>query len=150
LDLREIKLESVRKQIAVIGHNEIIEDTILENIRLGRPEITVTQVRSLLSRLRLMSEIAQFPAGLHTQLSPTGSPLSSTQAKHLMIARAVISNPGLLIIDGLLDDWQNFGNSEAKQILFSEDAPWTLLILTSSESIIQLCQRVIYLQPANE
>lgn len=149
LDLREIKLESLRKQIAVIGHNEIIEESILENIRLGRPEITVTQVRSLLSRLRLMPEITQFPAGLHTQLSPTGSPLSSSQVKHLMIARAVISNPGLLIIDGLLDDWHNFGSSEAKQILFSEDAPWTLLILTSSESVMQLCQRIINLQPAN-
>lgn len=149
LDSREIKLESVRKQIAVIGHNEIIEESILENIRLSRPEITVTQVRNLLNRLQLMSEITQFPAGLYTQLSPSGSPLSSSQVKHLMIARAVISNPGLLIIDGLLDDWHNFGSSEAKQILFSENAPWTLLILTSSESVMQLCQRVINLQPAN-
>lgn len=147
LDLREVKLESLRKHISVIGHNEIIEDTILENIRLSRPEITVTQVRNLLNRLRLMSELAQFPAGLYTQLSPSGAPLSSSQVRHLMIARAIIGNPALLIIDGLLDDWQNFTHSEAKKILFSSDAPWTLLVLTSSEAVMQLCQRTIELLP---
>lgn len=144
-DIRELHLESLRAQIAVVGYREIIEDSILENIRLGRPEISVTDVRELLKRLDLMVELDHIPEGIYTQLNMTGSPLSTTQVRKLLLARALISQPRLLIVDSLLDEWPNFYHSAAKALLFSPDAPWTLLVLTSFPEIAQYCQRSIEL-----
>jgi len=149
-DIRELQLDSLRQHIAVIGCNEMIEDTILENIRLGRPEISVTDVREVLKRLNLMFELDHIPEGIYTQLNLTGSPLSTTQIRKLLIARAIVGHPSLIIVDSLLDEWQHFSHSEAKDVLFSPDAGWTLLVLTSSKTIAHYCQRTIELPCQNQ
>lgn len=144
-DIRELHLESLRTQIAMVGCYEIIEGTILENIRLGRPEISVTNVREILKQLNLLVELEHMPDGIYTELSMTGSPLSNTQVLKLLLARALVGHPKLLIIDSLLDEWLHFSDSEAKDILFGPEAPWTLLVLTSSQDIANYCQRNIEL-----
>ncbi len=149
-DIRELHLDSLRQHITVIGSNEIIEDTILENIRLGRPEISVTDVREVLKRLNLMFELDHIPEGIFTQLSLTGSPLSTTQIRNLLIARAIVGHPSLIIIDSMLDEWQHFSHSEAKAVLFDPNADWTLLVLTSSKTIADYCQRTIELPYQNQ
>lgn len=146
-DIRELQLDSLRKQIAVISSSEMIEDSILENIRLGRPEISVTDVRAVLKRL--MFELDHTPEGIYTPLSLMGSPLSTTQIRKLLIARAIVGRPSLIIVDSLLDEWQNFSQSEASHILFDPQANWTLLVLTSARNISELCQRTIELPGHN-
>ena len=89
LNIQELQLESLRKHIAVVGCTDIIEDTLFENIRLGRPEISVAEVRDVLNRLNLMQEPTLTPEGIHTKLSLTGSPLSSTQIRKLLLAQPV-------------------------------------------------------------
>ncbi len=145
MDIRELQLESLRQHIAVIACTEMIEDTILENIRFGRPEISVTEIRATLKRLDVMFELNHLPEGLYTPLNVTGSPLSTTQIRKILLARAIVGHPRLLILDGLLDEWKHFSTCEAKDLLFSSEAPWTLLVLTSSKTIAQLCQRSIEL-----
>jgi ABC-type bacteriocin/lantibiotic exporter with double-glycine peptidase domain len=145
IDISELRLDSLRKHIAVLGNTEMIEDSILENIRLGRPEISVAEVRSILKRLNLMFELDHIPEGIYTQLSLSGSPLSTTQIRKLLIARAIAGNPKLIIVDSLLDEWQHFSTSDAREILFDPEAPWTLLVLTSSRKITDYCQRTIEL-----
>ncbi|MCF7970238.1 MAG: ATP-binding cassette domain-containing protein [Methylococcaceae bacterium] len=149
IDIRELQLDNLRQHIAVIGCNEMIEDSILENIRLGRPEISVTDVREVLKRLNLMFELDHIPEGIYTQLSLTGSPLSTTQIRKLLIARAIVGQPRLIIIDSLLDEWQHFSHSEAKDVLFDPNAGWTLLVLTCSKTIAHYCQRSIQLPGQN-
>ncbi|WP_404359299.1 peptidase domain-containing ABC transporter [Methylotuvimicrobium sp. KM1] len=143
IDMREIRLESLRQSVAVAGRTEIIEDTIIENVRLGRPDISVHQVRDIVNRLEIFPDQKQLPEGLYTVLNSAGSPLSSSQAQKLLLARAIIGNPRVLILDELLDDWKHFTDSPARDVLFADDAPWTLLLLTGSKTIAQLCQRTI-------
>ncbi|MGD7037154.1 peptidase domain-containing ABC transporter [Methylotuvimicrobium buryatense] len=143
IDMREIRLESLRQSVAVAGRTEIIEDTIIENVRLGRPDISVHQVRDIANRLGIFPDQKQLPEGLYTVLNSAGSPLSSSQTRKLLLARAIIGNPRVLILDELLDDWKHFADSPARDVLFADDAPWTLLVLTGSKTIAQLCQRTI-------
>lgn len=145
IDIREIRLESLRKSISVAGRAEFFEDTIIENIRLGRPDVTVHQVRDVVNRLAIFPDQKQLPDGLYTVLNTAGSPLSSSQTRKLLLARAIIGKPRVLIIDELLDDWKYFPDSPARDVLFADDAPWTLLVLTGSQTIAQLCQRTIEL-----
>lgn len=143
IDMREIRLESLRQSVAVAGRTEIIEDTIIENVRLGRPDISVHQVRDIVNRLAIFPDQKQLPEGLYTVLNSAGSPLSSSQTRKLLLARAIIDNPRVLILDELLDDWKHFADSPAREVLLADDAPWTLLVLTGSKTIAQLCQRTI-------
>lgn len=143
IDMREISLESLRQSVAIAGRAEIFEDTIIDNIRLGLPDITVHQVRDTINRLNMIPDIKQLPDGLYTKLNSSGSPLSASQTRKLLLARAIIGNPRILIIDELLDEWKDFTASAACEVIFSDDVTWTLLVLTGSKSIAQLCQRTI-------
>ncbi|GAB4256504.1 MAG: ABC transporter ATP-binding protein [Methylomicrobium sp.] len=145
IDIREINLESLRQSVEIAGRTEIIEDTIIENIRLGRPDVGVHQVRHTINRLDMIPDIKQLPDGLYTMLNATGSPLSASQTRKLLLARAIIGKPRVLIVDELLDEWQDFAESSARDVLFGDDAPWTLIVLTGSKAIAQLCQRTIEL-----
>ncbi|WP_201276302.1 peptidase domain-containing ABC transporter [Methylotetracoccus oryzae] len=148
LDLRDIRLEALRERIAVVGRVEIVEDTIVENVRVGREDMSLDRVVEVLRALGLESEFADLPDGLNTSIGPNGAPLSSGQARGLMLARAVAGRPMVLIIDGLLDDLDAASRARAAQVVFSEEHSGTVLVLTRSENVARLCQRTVRLAPA--
>jgi putative ABC transport system ATP-binding protein len=147
LDLRDLRLEALRARIAVVGRVEVIEDSILENVRVGRTEISLERVVEVLRILGLDAEFASLPEGLHTTTGPNGAPLSSGQARQLMLARAVAGHPMLLIIDGLLDELDEASRARAAELLFAGGQAGTVVVLTRSEPIARLCTRTIVLTP---
>ncbi len=145
IEHRSLKLDHLRDQIAFVSGLEIFQGSILENVRVGRMEITPADVRTALHQVGLTSAIHMLPAGVNTRLVPTGSPFSSGQAIRLMIARATVGKPRLLILDGTLDALDLRDCPELLQVLNDRTAPWTLLIGTVLPEIAQLCDRTIEL-----
>ncbi len=144
IDLRELRLAAFREQVAVISRLEFIEDTILENVRLGRTEISHQRVREVLSQLGLLDELLTLPEGLNTPLNVNGSPLSSCQLDRLQIARAIAGHPGLLVIDSVLDELDVERLDQVFDTLLHPDSTWSLLILTRLKPVAERCER--YLQ----
>ena len=72
-------------------------------MHLNRPHISAQDVREALAAVGLVDEVLQLPDGLNTMLQTNGAPLSTTQALRLMLARAIVGRPRLLLIDGTLD-----------------------------------------------
>jgi putative ABC transport system ATP-binding protein len=138
-NLNRLKLESLRRHIAVVGNLELIADSLFENVRMGRSELTKKDVEQTLSSIGFAIELV---GGLDTSISTTGAPLSSTEARLIMLARAIIGQPGLLIVDGILDQLDTNTRSRIAPVLFAENSPWTLLVLSSSSEVAALCQRV--------
>ncbi len=146
VDLGNLRLEALRNRIAVVGRVEIVEDSLFENVRLGRAELGLDEVEQALDAIGLMGETAGLPEdGLDTDLSPSGAPLSATQAQLLMLARAIAGCPALLILDGLLDEMDEATRERIAPALFAADAPWTLLVLTGSPAVAALCGRSVEL-----
>lgn len=143
--LGTLRLETIRKQIMLLSRQELIEDSILENIRLGNPEISVGEVEHALQSVGLLATIASFAQGIDTTLSNSGSPLAASQIKLLLLARAIIGQPALLILDGILDGISERSLDVLAPTLFAADAPWTLVVLTSSSSIAARCERIVSL-----
>ena len=104
VDFREISLESLRSQMAVVKGIEMIEGTIEENVSMGRPEVSGADVRAALEAVGMIDEIRELVDGMATVVSSTGGPLSSGLARRLMLARAIAGKPRLLILDDFLDD----------------------------------------------
>ena len=148
VDLRQLQLSTLREQIGIANRVEILEDTILENIRLHNTDINVSQVQTILSLLEMDEDIARLPQGLDTLLNVVGSPLSTVQARLLMIARIVVMEPKLLVIDSLLDELDKTSQELAIKLIFDKQKPWTVVIFTRDIAIAKKCEQLIYLDDA--
>ena len=145
MDLRDLRLESLREHIAVVKGIEIFEGSILDNVRMGRENLSVADVRQALAAVRLLDDILDLPDGLHTVLSTGGTPLSLGQAERLMLARAIAGGPRLLVVDEILDDMDQEVRHEVLPAILGPKARWTLLVVTHSQDVAQLCGRQVRL-----
>lgn len=147
LDARSLSLTDLRDHAALVGDADVIWDTIERNVSMGRPEVDLEQVHQALAKVRLLDEILALPEGLQTTLTGGGSPLTGTQAVRLVIARAIVGNPRLLIVDDVLD---RIGDPELleriRSALFAPDAPWTLVCVTNRPEVLAHCDRVVELR----
>jgi len=146
IEHHSLNLDHLREQIAFVSGLEIFQGTVLDNVRVGRMEVTPADVRTALHQVGLTGAIHMMPAGLNARLVPTGSPFSGGQAIRLMIARAIVGKPRLLILDGTLDALDLRDCPELLNVLNDRNAPWTLLIGTILPEIAQLCDRTIELR----
>lgn len=145
LDLRHWSLDALRGQVALVRGTEIIEGTIVENVRLGREEITLDDVRRALEAVGLIQAVLKLPDGLDTKLQPGGRPLSSTQRVGLVLARAIIGRPRLLLLDELLEGLDLKTVAELEKLLFDRSSPWTLVLVTRDPDLVKRCDQVVKL-----
>lgn len=146
IDLRDLRLESLREHVAVVKGIEIFEGSILDNVGMGREELSIADVRRALQRAGLLEELLDLPEGLHTRLETGGTPLSLGQAQRLMLARAIAGEPRLLVLDELLDNMDHDSRTQVVPAVLGSDALWTLLVVTHSTEVAQLCGRQVRLE----
>jgi ATP-binding cassette subfamily B protein len=99
-DLRSVDIDSLRSQTAVVFQdNFLFNMSIRENIRLGRPDATDQEIEQAAKDSGIHDFILTLPKGYDTLAGERGSRFSGGQRQRLAIARAVIRNPALLILD---------------------------------------------------
>jgi putative ABC transport system ATP-binding protein len=145
-DLRDYGLDLLRQDIAMVDRIEVFEGSVLENLRMGRHDISFDDVRSALERVGLLQSVMSLPEGLNTPLWPGGSPLSLGQANRLMLARAVLGQPRLLILDETLDNMDPSLRAKVLPAILGPGLNWTLIVVTHSEEVAKLCTRTIRLE----
>jgi ABC-type bacteriocin/lantibiotic exporter with double-glycine peptidase domain len=144
-DLRDLRLESLRQHIAVVKGLEIFEGSVLENVRMGREELSLSDVRHALTRVGLLADVLDLPDGLSTPLGTGGAPLSLGQSERLVLARAIAGQPRLLVLDEVLDDMDQEVRQSVLPAILGRDAHWTLLVVTHSQEVARLCDRQVRL-----
>ncbi len=146
IDLRELRPDSLREHVSLARHIEIFHGTIEENVHLNRPHINADDVREALERVGLLHEIMQFPNGVSTKVQTGGAPLSNSQALRLMLARAIVNRPRLLLLDGILDRASDDEVQFLQSKLCGSDIPWTLVVATGRNAIANECDHILDLR----
>lgn len=145
VDTRELHVESLREHVALVRGSEIFEGTIFDNIRVGRPDVSLEQVRRALAAVGLLDDIDALRDGVMTRLS-TGAPeLSFGQARRIAIARAIAGRPRLLVLDESLDGLDEDARNRVWSTLFDRSAPWTLVVTTHDRLALRSCDEVFVL-----
>ena len=99
-DVRDVTRASLRSQIGIVLQDTFLfSDTVLNNIRYGRPQATEEEVIAAAKLARAHAFISQLPEGYQTKLGERGTGLSQGQRQLLAIARVALANPRLLILD---------------------------------------------------
>jgi putative ABC transport system ATP-binding protein len=145
VDPRDVRPDVLRRQVALARDIEIFDGTILENIHLERPDMSMNDVRTAAEIVGLMSVIQRLPNGLETPLNATGAPLTCAQLRRLMLARTLAANPNILLIDELLD---TMSDEEAERILESvlkADAERSIVLVTNRENLKAMMKNVVML-----
>ncbi|HUS59346.1 MAG TPA: ABC transporter ATP-binding protein [Planctomycetota bacterium] len=99
-DIRNIKLSHLRTNLGVVMQDTILfNDTVRENIRYGHPRATDAEIVAAAKVAEINEVIEALPQGYDTIIGPGGTKLSAGQSQRLAIARAVLTDPAILILD---------------------------------------------------
>ena len=100
MDVRDVTKTSLRENIGIVQQDVFIfADTILENIRYGRPAATDEEVVEAAKRAEIYDDIVQMPDGFETYVGERGTKLSGGQKQRVSIARIFLKDPKILILD---------------------------------------------------
>jgi len=144
VDVRRLDLASIRKNIGLVfPHDEIFDGTVWDNITLGREWVTGRDVMKAIRLTRLDDEFLRFPKGLHTKVLSHGRNLSTGQIRRLMIARAIVHKPRLLILDEAFTGIEEHMKLSIIKDLYSQEYDWTVLSITHDPEVL-MCSDYVY------
>lgn len=100
VDVKDMDPKELMKQVSyVFQDSKLLKISILENVRMGRPDATDAEVMEALKAAQCMDIIEKFPEGVHTMIGSKGIYVSGGEAQRLSIARAFLKNAPILILD---------------------------------------------------
>lgn len=149
LDLRSWYLEALREKVMLLRRDEIVDATVVENLRLGRNDVGMDEIRVALSEVGLLDELLRQADGLNLRLKIGGAPLSGNQRTRLLLARALVQRPQLLLIDELFDGLDEASLKKLSAIILGKSCSWTVVLTTRDREVTQKCDQVIELAPCH-
>lgn len=99
-DLREMSLAALNDHISYVAQDQYLFNTsLLENIRLGRPDATEDEVRAAADKAQCTEFLARLPQGIHTLAGDAGKMLSGGQRQRISLARAILKDAPIVVLD---------------------------------------------------
>ena len=99
-DVRDIPKEELMNTVSFVFQNSrLLKGSILDNVKLSKPDATEAEVLAALKAAQCMDIIEKFPAGIHTVIGSAGVYLSGGEQQRISIARAMLKNAPILILD---------------------------------------------------
>ena len=147
LSLNSLHLNHYRSQLGLSLSDETpFEGTIKDNLVFGDKEIDDSIIYKVLDIVGLNQFIKEQPYGLETIIYPEGKQMSFTIAKKILLARAIIKQPKVLILEDPLDQFNLQETKDIIKYLTAPDKPWALIVVSSKKSWSTQCQQIITLE----
>jgi ABC-type multidrug transport system fused ATPase/permease subunit len=145
-DLRDFRLSALRSQIGFVGqHVLLLNASIAQNIAYGRPDATMQQIEDAARAAHAHEFIAQLPQGYETVIGDEGQRLSGGQRQRISLARALLKDPPVLVLDEATAMFDPAGERDfiasCHELLHAR----TVLLITHRPASLALADRVLHL-----
>ena len=143
-DVRHIQQHSLHKAIGIVQQDVFLfADTILENIRYGRPDATDEEVIEAARQAEIYADIQAMPKGFQTYVGERGTLLSGGQKQRVAIARIFLMNPPILILDEATSALDSVTEAKIQRAFDNLSRGRTTLIIAHRLSTIRSANRII-------
>ena len=146
LPLFSYNLNRLRSKIGIyFSESEIFEGTLEENLLVGLTDCEMNAVFGLAEQIGLNDFINQNRDGVYQMLSTHGKTLSESTKAKILLARAILKKPKLLLLDDFTYLLTRRDKNRIIDFLFSKDSSYSVVIKTSDEEIMKRCDRVLFM-----
>jgi putative ABC transport system ATP-binding protein len=147
VDLRHLDLQAINRcrGFMIDSQLSLFEGTIEDNILLGRSYIPYGDVRWALRFTELEDDVDAFPQGLKTHIRASGKVLAPTHIMRILLARAILARPQILIFDGIIHNMQPAMRETILRRLCSKDEPWSVIFVSNDPNLTPHVDRRIIL-----
>ena len=146
-DIREFKLASLRRQIGVVLQDVFLfSGTMRENIAFGKPDAPMYEIVQAAKSAKIHDFIESLPLGYDTPVGERGITLSGGQKQRITIARALVGNPRILIMDDSLSFVDAKTEQEIQSAIEEATKTRTTLIIAQRFSTIKTAKKILVLE----
>ena len=143
-DVRDVTQRSVHQSIGVVQQDVFLfADTILENIRYGKPDATMDEVIAAAKKAEIYEDIMDMPNGFDTYVGERGTLLSGGQKQRISIARIFLKNPPILILDEATSALDSVTEAKIQRAFDTLAQGRTTLIIAHRLSTIRSAGRIV-------
>ena len=143
-DIRDVTQDSIHRNIGIVQQEVFLfADTILENIRYGKPDATMDEVIEAAKKAEIYEDILAMPQGFETYVGERGTLLSGGQKQRVAIARIFLKNPPILILDEATSALDSVTESKIQRAFDALSQGRTTLIIAHRLSTIRAAERII-------
>lgn len=148
VDLRHIDMNAINRcrGFMIDSQLTLFEGTIEDNILLGRSYIPYSDVRWALRFAELEEDVDTLPQGLKTHIRAPGKILAPTHMMRILLARAILGRPQILIFDGILHTLQPVLRETLLRRLCSKDEPWSVIFVSNDPNLTPHVDRRLILE----
>lgn len=144
-DLGSVDKGAYRRQLGVVLQNgKLISGSIYENITITAPHVQMSRVNEVIDQVGLRHDISQMPMGIHTMLSENCNTISGGQQQRILIARAIVGSPKILIFDEATSALDNITQAAVSSNLDKMNV--TRIVVAHRLSTIKNCDRILVMK----
>ena len=145
-DLRDLSFEEIRKEVSVVHQDTFLfHGTVAENIRMGRPDASESEIANAAKFANIHDFVATLPDGYDTVIGEKGIKLSGGQRQRVAIARALLRDSPILVLDEALSAVDAENEAVIQQALDRLMRDRTTLVLAHRLSSVINCDRILVL-----
>lgn len=146
-DVRDVTKSSIRQNVGIVQQDVFIfADTILENIRYGRPGATFDEVVEAAKKAEIYDDIMAMPQGFETNVGERGTKLSGGQKQRISIARIFLKDPKILILDEATSALDTITEEKIQQSFDELSKGRTTLIIAHRLTTIKNADRIVVIE----
>ncbi len=150
-DARELTLDAVRVRMSVVSQDTyLFYGTIADNLRVGKPEATIEELRAVARNANILDFIESLPHGFQTLIGERGMKLSGGERQRIAIARALLKDAPILILDEPTSSVDAANEHEIQQALERLAQNRTTLVIAHRLSTIANADRIVVLDAGRE